>query len=367
MTGRRRLEALRFDLLDRHVARTFLASLGVVFLFFFGFFLVIDLFANADDFVETAQKLSIGARTMVSWVAGFYLFKAPAIFLQVAPFVTVIGAVVAVARLNRQNELVPVLTAGRSIFRLLRPIFVLAALLTALMLLVQEHVAPAAADHRLARGCFLKHRRDTLVLKNVQFEDSNGRHWSGLELEPVSGRLARAEVRRVTDDAYEIIDLVDATYDTSRGGWSMAGGIPALTEEGGARHSRRLDLLESDLTPARIVAREKEPFDLSFAHLGHLFAVTGEPRFEILLHFHITFPLANLLLLLLALPFVLRYDRQKVMQGFAVAFFLCLAYFGVDAALRTLGETRLHPILAAWFAPLFFGALGISLFDGVRT
>ncbi len=367
MIGRRFLDLLRFDLLDRHVARTFLASLGVVFLFFFGFFIVIDLFANAGEFVETAQKLSIGARTMAGWVAGLYLFKAPAIFLQVAPFVTVIGAVVAVARLNRQNELVPVLMSGRSIFRLLRPVFVLAALLTVVMLLVQEHVAPAAADQRLARACFLKDQRDTLVLKHAQFEDAAGRHWSGLELEPVSGRLARAEVRRVTGEAYEIIDLIDATFDGARGGWTMAGGIPALVEDGGARPERRIELLESDLTPARIAAREKEPFDLSFADLGHLFAVTGEPRFEVLLHFHVTFPLANLLLLLLALPFVLRYDRQKVMQGFAVAFFLCLAYFGVDAALRTLGETRLHPILAAWLAPLFFGALGISLFDGVRT
>ncbi|MSR47130.1 MAG: YjgP/YjgQ family permease [Planctomycetes bacterium] len=358
--------ALRFDLLDRYVARVFLGALAVVFTFFFGFFLVIDLFGNADDFVETARKLAIPARTMVGWVAGLYLYKAPSIFLQVAPFVTVIGGIVAVARLNRQNELIPVLMSGRSVFRMLRPLFVVAALLTALMLLVQEFVAPAAADHRLARASYLRDGRSSIVV-HTSFADAQRRHWMRIELDPIRGALKRAEVRFVDGERSEIIDLKDAVYDSVRGGWTQPGGIVRWVDDHEVHSEQRIDLLESDLTPARIAAQEKEPFDLSFAELGALLRTTGDARFQVLLHFHITFPLANLLLLLLALPFVLRYDRQRVMQGFAIAFFLCLAYFGIDAALRTLGESKLHPILAAWFAPLFFGALGISLFDGVQT
>lgn len=359
---------LRFDLLDRHVARVFLASLAVVFVFFFGFFMVIDLFANADGFVDTARKMSIPARTMAGWVAGFYLYKSPSVFLQVAPFVTVIGAIVAVARFNRQNELVPVLMSGRSIFRMLRPIFVVAGLLTVVMLLVQEFVAPAAADHRMARACYLKDGRTT-IRPTAQFEDDHGRLWSDLEFDPIDGSLHSAAVRSWDGERIESIDLVDARYDAARRCWTAPGGIVRTVSEhaGDGGREERIAALESDLTPQRIAAHEKEPFDLSFADLATLHATTGQARFEVLLHFHVTFPLANLLLLLLAIPFVLRYDRQQVMQGFAIAFFLCLAYFGVDAALRTLGESKLHPVLAAWFAPLFFGALGISLFDGVRT
>ena len=358
--------ALRFDLLDRYVARGFLGALAVVFTFFFGFFLVLDLFANADDFVETAEKLKIPARTMVAWVAGFYLYKAPSIFLQVAPFVTVIGAIVAVAKLNRQNELIPVLMSGRSVFRMLRPLFVVAGGLTVVMLLVQEFVAPLAADHRLARSCLLRDGRPAIVVQS-QFEDAQGRLWSELRLDPISGGLKSGSVVSFADGRYEIIHLVDARYDAARGGWTMEGGIVRLVSDAAGSREQRVPILESSLTPGRIAAQEKEPFDLSFAELAALFGATKQPRFQVLLHFHVTFPLANLLLLLLALPFVLRYDRQRVMQGFAVAFFLCIAYFGVDAALRTLGESKLHPVLAAWFTPLFFGALGISLFDGVRS
>ena len=63
-------------------------------------------------------------------------------------------------------------------------------------------------------------------------------------------------------------------------------------------------------------------------------------------------------LVLLALPFVIRYERKGLLLGLAFAFMSCGLYFGFDFALRGLGENHLHPVLAAWFTPIFFGALG---------
>jgi lipopolysaccharide export LptBFGC system permease protein LptF len=359
----------QFDRIDRYVLRYFWSSLVVAFLFFFGFFMVIDLFANAEDFIDTARKQAIPARTMAAWVAGYYLFKAPSVFLQVAPFVTVIGALVAVARMNRNNELIPVLMAGRSIFRMLRPLYLAAALLAAFMLFVQEFVAPAASDHRLAKYTFLHDGRVNVRIRSDP-NDEQGNLWTRLEVNPIDGTLAHATVRRIefADGVTRVqrAELVDARYDAARGGWTMADGVKIVTDDAVSR-PQVVPLLLSSLSMRQMVAQEKEPFDLSFAELGQLFAASKQARFQVLMHYHVTFPAANLLLLLLAVPFVLRYDRQRVMSGLAVAFFLCVAYFAVDAALRGMGEKTLHPILAAWFAPLFFGALGITLFDGVRT
>jgi lipopolysaccharide export LptBFGC system permease protein LptF len=367
------VDVLRFDRLDRYVVRYFFGSVLVVFVFFFGFFMVIDLFANADEFVETAQEKGIGARRMLVWVAGYYLYKAPSVFLQVAPFVTVIGGIVAIARMNRFNEIVPVLMSGRSVFRMLRPMFVCAAGLMGFMLLVQELLAPAASDKRLAYYSFLR-RGTTAAEIGASVSDPGGWTLTGLRFDALQSVLRSGSATRVVGERIETIDLEDARFvelaepgRPPRQGWTMEGGVPLITHEGASRRERTLDLFETSVTPRQITARAKEPFDLSFAELGFLYGLTRQARFQVLLHYHVTFPLTNLLLLLLAVPFVLRYDRQHVMQGLAIAFFLCVAYFGVDSALRTLGEHKLHPVLAAWFAPLFFGALGISLFDGVRT
>jgi lipopolysaccharide export LptBFGC system permease protein LptF len=299
-------------------------------------------------------------------VSGYYLFKSPSVFLQVAPFVTVIGGILAVARMNRFNEVVPVLMSGRSVFRMLRPVFVGAAGLTLLMLAVQELLAPAASDRRLAYYSFLR-RGETSTEIRAQLTDAERHHWAGMRFDALSGVLERASVRRMEGSRVERIELEKARYDPARSGWTMEGGVRIETDDESGHRERVVDVFRSSLTPRLLTAQEKEPFDLSFAELGFLFGFTRQARFQVLLHYHLTFPLTNLLLLLLTIPFVLRYERQRVMQGLAAAFFLCVAYFGVDAALRTLGEHRLHPVLAAWFSPLFFGALGISLFDSVRT
>jgi lipopolysaccharide export LptBFGC system permease protein LptF len=360
----------QLDRIDRYVLRYFGTSLLVVFVFFFGFFMVIDLFANAGDFIDSARRQGIPARTMARWVAGYYLYKSPSVFLQVAPFVTVIGALVAVARMNRSNELIPVLMAGRSVFRMLRPLFVAAIALATFMLFVQEFVAPAASDHRLGLYSFLRDGRVNVRIR-TDLSDEQGNQWSRLEVDPVGGVLARGRVRRLDLQGgvtrVDRVEFADATYDEARRAWSMKDGVRVVSDDDRGQHESTQALFPSSLSLRQIVAQEKEPFDLSFAELGQLFAASKQPRFQVLMHYHVTFPCANLLLLLLAVPFVLRYDRQRVMQGLAVAFFLCVAYFAVDAALRGMGERTLHPILAAWFAPLLFGALGITLFDGVRT
>jgi lipopolysaccharide export LptBFGC system permease protein LptF len=359
----------QLDRIDRYVLRYFWSSLAVVFVFFFGFFMVIDLFAHAEDFIDSARKNAIPARVMAMRVAGYYLFKSPSVFLQVAPFVTVIGALVAVARMNRSNELIPVLMSGRSIFRMLRPLFVAALFLGCFMLVVQEFVAPAASDRRLAQYSFLAGGRTSVRVKS-DLGDEEGNQWTKVEIDPIGHRLETAKAYRIVmaggATRVERTDLAGATYDAARAGWRREGGIKIVTD-GAVHEERTVDLFPSSLSPQQMLAQEKDPFDLSFAELGHLFAQSRQPRFQVLMHYHVTFPFANLLLLLLAIPFVLRYDRQRVMQGLAVAFFLCVAYFAVDAALRGMGERTLHPVLAAWFAPLFFGALGITLFDAVRT
>ena len=100
------------DRIDRYIIRVFTSSYLVAFLFFFGAFVVIDLFANIDDFIETAQDMGVESSELFRRVCGYYLYGSPAVFLQVAPFVTVIGVIVTVARLQQSNEMIPILMSG---------------------------------------------------------------------------------------------------------------------------------------------------------------------------------------------------------------------------------------------------------------
>jgi lipopolysaccharide export LptBFGC system permease protein LptF len=75
-----------------------------------------------------------------------------------------------------------------------------------------------------------------------------------------------------------------------------------------------------------------------------------------------------LVLVLVGLPLLLRHDRGGGAKTLASAFGLCVAYFAVDFACRNLGlQGALDAPIAAWLPVLFFGSLGIVLYDGMRT
>ena len=94
----------------------------------------------------------------------------------------------------------------------------------------------------------------------------------------------------------------------------------------------------------------------------------GRDKYQTLFQYSLTFPLANLVLLLVGLPILMRYERGKNAEGLVGGCLLCVFYFAIDFVFRNLGlQGALEPRLAAWLPILFFGSLGIVLYDSMRT
>ena len=97
----------------------------------------------------------------------------------------------------------------------------------------------------------------------------------------------------------------------------------------------------------------------------------GDPsnmQYRTLLQYHITFPLAGLILLAVGLPFALGQERGRAGERVAKGFFLCAAYFAFEFAVRTLGlQGQIGPLFAGWVPVLTFGALGTVLFGSMRS
>jgi lipopolysaccharide export system permease protein len=90
--------------------------------------------------------------------------------------------------------------------------------------------------------------------------------------------------------------------------------------------------------------------------------------YQTLLQYHLTFPLANVVLLLVGLPVMMRHDRAKGAEGLAAGCLLCVFYFAADFVFRSLGlQGSLDPKLAAWTPVLFFGSLGLVLVDSMKS
>ena len=109
--------------------------------------------------------------------------------------------------------------------------------------------------------------------------------------------------------------------------------------------------------------------ELSFSEVNALLARDPDnAAYQTLLQYHLTFPLANLVLLLVALPFMLGRERGKALEGVMLGLLCCVFYFCAEFLSRELGiEGVLSPLLASGLPILLFGSLGLALFESMRT
>jgi LPS export ABC transporter permease LptG len=364
--------------IDRYVAGYFITSYGICFLFFLGLFVVIDLVPKVGDILEAAPRAAERGESLLWLTVWFYLMKIPAIFLMVAPYLTVMAAMFCISRLRKNNELVPMVMSGMSIFRILLPMFIVGSLLLAGMVLVQEYVAPACAEKRLLGEAFLIDHEDQLLIEQEVFWDRAGREIVVNNYNVATRVIGSTEIRFLQDERggrkieYRLKGVNLRWLGPDDSAWSREEGLQAtedFSNPGAEPEVTTIKRFTTDLKPSDIVMRIKDPGDLTFEDIRRAYAMNPQNiSMKILLHFHITFPLSNLLLVLLGVPFVLRQESRSNFLGLTMALLICAGYFVLDVIMRDLGtKGQINPLLAAWSASIFCGAIGIYLFDSIKT
>lgn len=353
-----------------HFVWSYLAALGLMM----GLFVVIDLATNVDGWLEPWED---GHTVPVRVLARYCGLNLPYIFLQIGPFVTLVAAMFTVNRLLRKNEVVAVLSAGISAQRMMLPVYAAGVLLAVALFGLREAVGHGLADQRDALRDVLEAKRTERVYENVVVRDTSG---SIVLLErfvpaPADGgppTVLGLTVRLRRDGRYLRVEAPRATWREGR--LVLEGGRRTLLEEGEqAAAVEPLEALEGfEFTPELALTYQRahsRPLELSFSEVQELMRREPDhPAWTTLWHYHLTFPLAGLVLLLVGIPVMFTYERGHGADRVALGGLLCVFYFGVDFVLRSLGLAGgLDPVLASWLPVLLFGSLGVVLTDALRT
>lgn len=361
--------------IDRYVGSAFLWSYATAFLVVVGLVFLIDMAANVDDLLEGNGD---GSRQPIGLILRFYALNLPFLFLQSGPFVTLTAGLFTVTRLLRHSEIAACLSAGISARRVMGPVFVGGALAAVAMFGLREWASHTVIHKRDAVLTKLESRESERVFEDLWVRDLAGNVARLDEFRPATGDPPIAEIRGLRGTVRQVgrmvnIDAERAVY-TSRGngeGWRLVNGI---RYEGGAnRAESEVEWLEEiEFSPAVAVSFHRartNPLELSFSEALELGRRDPDNVvYQTLMQYHLTFPLANLVLLLVGIPLLMRHERARGVEGLARALLLCVFYFGADFIFRNLGiGGSLDPLLAGWTPVLLFGSLGIVLFDSMRS
>jgi lipopolysaccharide export LptBFGC system permease protein LptF len=362
--------------LDRYVLRRFLVFYGLSLLYLAGLFLLADLVLRLERFLDAAGGLSASGRTVAGAVLSFYAATIPLVVLQVAPFVTVMAACMAVVDLRRWNELYPMQEAGRSVPRILAPVLAFSVLVTGLLVAAQDRVAPRAVEARLRVERAMESEKDRSVGRVPHVRDSAGNVWTLSRWDPAA--MAAEGVRAVpfrdgtrTWDSLEVPRMRFARGRDGRQGWYPEGGrLHAPAEAPGpveAAEVARDRPLPTDLSPADVdLVRASEDLEgLSTSRLRRLRDRTPDLHYlTVLLHRRVTVPLSNLVLVLVGVPVVLRGRGSSLFLSVLAAMSICAAFFVADTVACDLGGRGvLPPGVATWLATILFGAAGVAMMD----
>src|ERR1700722_10832744 len=110
-----------FTILDRQMIYGFIKAYLFCLISLMGLFIVVDLFMNLEDF--TANK---DLDAVIRLVASYYGYKSFQIFDRLCESMILLAAMFTVAWMQRNNELLPLLSAGVSTRRAVQPVFVCA-------------------------------------------------------------------------------------------------------------------------------------------------------------------------------------------------------------------------------------------------
>jgi lipopolysaccharide export system permease protein len=360
--------------LDRMYFAAYLRSYLIVLTSLLSLYVIVDLFTNLDDFSKGsfAQNLR--------HITGYYSTRISQIFDRLSEAITLLGAMFTVAWMQRNNELLPQLSAGISTRRVLLPVLAGSVLTLALGPLNQELVIPQVAEALTTPRDDPDQEQPTVVKGAF---DPTGVHLEGYTAVRKERKVINLHVTFPEGGPTGMVHLtakeaiyISADDDPQSGGWMLYRTAPDLSEGELPPNLERVGVGQYFLRTREVdfdtVTRGANWFLFaSTPTLRELLAkpdARRQPQVAVAFHMRLTRPLVGILLTVLGLAVILRDQNRHVFINAGLCLVLCAVFYAAVYGCKYLGENDfISPPLAAWLPVLIFGPLAVALFDAIHT
>lgn len=358
-------------IIDRYLIREYLRYMGIGLAV--GAVLVL-----VGDLLQTLDRL-LRVRPPLLHIVEMLAFRLPGALYQGLPVVVLIATVFLFLSLSRQHELDALKAAGVSLYRTAVPVLLVASAVSVGAGLFQETLLPDISaradeiDRVKIRGGLPRHlQRRT----QIWYRASDTRFFRLDLLDPVARAVDGLTLMEL-DDEFRLRRRVDAARALwTPAGWELSSGAIRDIGPDGTLHSAPFERMRMAL-PEHIddfIQVQKPPETMSFRELRAYVAKLRENgrdvgRYAVDLYGKLSFPLVDVVMALVAIPFALASPRSGGRAlGIALAVAIGASYWLVNAmAISFAKADLLPPLLAAWTANVVFAGLGAALLLRART
>ena len=362
--------------LDRMLLLTYFRSYALVCVCLIGLYTVLDLFTHLDDFVNKPGGFAASVRHTVT----YYGYRVPQVFDMMAEFLTLAAATFTVSWMQKNNELLPQLSAGIPTRRAIRPVLLGAALTLSLAPLNQQFLIPEVADQLMTARDDPQGARAQVIMGAY---DRTGVHIEGFAGFRRDRKVDRMNITFPESSPSGMLHMTAAEGvfvpkgdDPLSGGWMLTRTVPEAFD----------GPLPTGLTALAIgrffLKVEDADFDAvcrggtwyTYAATTELREMLTDPeprrrgKIAVLFHTRLTRPLTGAIMVVLGLAVILWNPNRAVIISAGLCLAIAAAKFLFVIASKYLGDQDVLPAtLAAWLPVIVFGPAALVAFDSVHT
>lgn len=372
--ARRRVFSASFPtLLDDYVLRDFFLYLGMILSTFLVLVLVFTLFELLGDILRNKVPATV--------VAEYLLNLTPYLLYNVAPLVMLLAVLVTFGVMQRSNEITAIKATGTSIYRIVTPVVIAAAVVAAGLFFADQFYLPHTnkrqeALHNQIKGkpaqTYLRPDRKWIFGQNndiyyYQFFDTDRDQFGNITVFQLDKSNFTVTRRIHAERANWSENLNRWEYER---GWERTLNVSAIVNYHPFEVATFPELPE---TPSYFKKEVKQYSEMNYEELRNYIRDLQQSGFDVVrlrveLNKKLSYPVITLIMAILAIPFALSTGKKGAVTGVAVAVGVAVFYTVISRLFEAMGEVnQLPPALAAWSPDLIFVLVGGYLVLKVPT
>ncbi len=357
-------------ILDKYILKSFARLYLIIFSSFLVVFIIIEFFEKFDKF--------LGGNAHTFDVILYFVCRIPYIMVLTSPVAIILAGLFLMQYLNKHNEITAIRGAGVSISRMSVPLFAFAFFICIVVMILGETVLPYAEQKReyiKNVKIYKRPKEDIRMRSNIQYKDDEGRLYYIGFLDGYRSKIKHIDISEFNDNN-EIVSKITSEYalwrdnqrDSERdlifhNGYIRKFSKGKLTD---CEHFISKIIPNIAIQPSDLVKSSKDPMEMNFfelrEYITRLQRIGEKHQKELVeLNIKIAFPFVNLIILLFCIPISTISTRGKSRGiGFVIGIAVCFLYLSSVRLGQSLGYNEIiSPFLAAWFANIVFGTIGI--------
>lgn len=372
----------RSSIMDQYVVRTFIVPFAFTLIGFVAIWLIFDLTDNGPDFAA--------AKADFSTIIEFYFIQLPQVILFVLPVTLLLSLLYALSRMSASNELISMLGAGRSMMRVLLPLFIIGLYCSLVCLVFKYQWAPRSEGTKKALLQAI-HDGDFKEEQRGGKKKKKSARWSQLGwmyVNPVDNRTwfvgrVPLDFTQKTMGSVAIWQFDEeqnlltswrgnsATWFFSHRTWKLYKGKTYTYGPDGIPSIQSWDSLVIPgwrETPWKVVSASLNPEHMGIPGLTTYLRTNADYDHKQLAPYRTNWwycwaePLSCLVMVLVSAPLGIVYSRRGVLGGVAASIFIFASMYLLRGTFLAFGQSGMLPaFVAAWATNFIFAGIGAML------